>query len=593
MAGFSFPRRRRFRTYLAALVLAATLPLLAGGSVAIWAEARTARTLAEERLLETAALVGYSVENELSSRAALLLGLGPDRPPPGVTDLAEPEADDSPPLLTVVDPISGASRSLPPDQLLSLAPQPAGSVLAAVVDASGRLVARSRDSERFVGRPVPDWATLQAIAEPYGLFEAVTAEGVPIVFAFQRLGNPNGWVVVIGEPLAAFNARWQRPAYRLFAVGAAALVAALFGAFWLSRRVLRPLRELARRSQAAASAVEDTPLAQTSDDDAIVTEFDTIRRRIEDAQTALRGRALAEKAAADAAARNELRYRTLAQVGAVVLWRADARGQVVEATGWQALTGLADSSALGRAWLRRVHPAERRLVCAALRAAAGAIDLECRLAAHTAPWHWVRLRGAVVRDARGGFVEWVGVLEDVHERRLAQERLDHLARHDALTGLPNRSALTGRLDAAAQRSRAGESAALLYLDLDRFKAVNDNLGHAAGDALLIAVAQRLRGLLRGSDIAVRLGGDEFVVLQRPLGHEQEAFALAERIVVTLGARYQIADHAVEVGVSVGVALTGQGEHTADELLRQADIALYHAKRAGRGCHRVYTPEPPA
>ncbi len=582
-------KSRRLRTYLAALVLAAVLPLMAAGIAAIWDAARTARAMAEDRLLETATLMAFSVESELGSRSALLLALGPDIPAPQISHLFL-DGPQQRPLLTVTDELSAVAITLPPAELLKLASQPAASVLAAVVDGNGRLVARSRDSERFVGRQVPDWAKLQAIPGTTGLFEARTAEGGVIVFAFHRLARPADWVVVVGEPMEAFNARWQVPTYRLMAVGAAALLAALLAAGWLSRRILSPMRQLARRAQKAAT--DDHPPApdQPPAEALPVAEFEVIRRRIEAAQTALRGRAQAERAAASAAARNELRYRTLAQVGTVVLWRADATGQVLAANGWAGFTGQPEAGALGRRWLRRVHPADREALCHALRQAGTLVDAECRLATAVDVWHWVRLRGAVVRDDSGQVAEWVGVLEDVHERRTAQARLDHLARHDALTGLPNRSALTGRLDEATRRSASGQRAALLYLDLDRFKAVNDSLGHAVGDALLVAVSHRLQSLVRASDIAVRLGGDEFVVLQAPLDSEADATGLATRIVDTLGARYQIDQHVVEVGVSVGIALANPGLQTGDELLRRADTALYLAKREGRGCYRIGLPD---
>ncbi len=171
---------------------------------------------------------------------------------------------------------------------------------------------------------------------------------------------------------------------------------------------------------------------------------------------------------------------------------------------------------------------------------------------------------------------------DVTEKRQAEARIAHMAHHDALTGLPNRLLFHERLDEAllpVRRDR--EKLAILYLDLDLFKNVNDGLGHPAGDKLLVAVADRLRTCLRLSDMVARFGGDEFAVLQIGLAGPHEAGMLAERIVTLLSEPYDIEGHQVVIGASVGIALApGDGE-TAEQLLGNADMALYQAKEGGR------------
>jgi len=179
---------------------------------------------------------------------------------------------------------------------------------------------------------------------------------------------------------------------------------------------------------------------------------------------------------------------------------------------------------------------------------------------------------------------------DVTEQRKAEARIAHMAHHDALTGLPNRILLHERLDEALLRVRwYEEKLAVLCLDLDKFKNVNDTLGHAAGDKLLVAVAERLRKCVRDCDMAARFGGDEFAVLQLGLAGPHEAGALADRIVTLLSEPYDIDGHQALIGASAGIALTPADGETAEQLLGNADVALYQAKEDGRGVFRFFEP----
>jgi diguanylate cyclase (GGDEF)-like protein len=176
----------------------------------------------------------------------------------------------------------------------------------------------------------------------------------------------------------------------------------------------------------------------------------------------------------------------------------------------------------------------------------------------------------------------VVLLEDITERRNAEARISHLARYDELTTLPNRVNFRdeiGRLLAIQQG--VGQLSALLFVDLDQFKQVNDTLGHPCGDQLLCAVANRLREMLRPEDFVARFGGDEFVVFQQNVNSHEDAAVLARRIVDRLSERYRIDNHLVEIGASVGIAMTSPGV-SADTLLKNADLALYRAKADGRG-----------
>jgi diguanylate cyclase (GGDEF)-like protein len=176
----------------------------------------------------------------------------------------------------------------------------------------------------------------------------------------------------------------------------------------------------------------------------------------------------------------------------------------------------------------------------------------------------------------------VVLLEDITERRNAEARISHLARYDELTALPNRVNFRDEIELLLKVQRnAGQTSALLFVDLDQFKQVNDTLGHPCGDQLLCAVAARLRDMLRPEDFVARFGGDEFVVFQQNIQSDDDAAILARRIVDSLSERYKIDNHLVEIGASVGIAVTSP-DISADTLIKNADMALYRAKADGRG-----------
>ena len=174
----------------------------------------------------------------------------------------------------------------------------------------------------------------------------------------------------------------------------------------------------------------------------------------------------------------------------------------------------------------------------------------------------------------------VVLVEDITARRNAEAKIGHMARFDELTGLPNRVHFRDEIGQMLNSSRAPLSA-LLFIDLDQFKQVNDTLGHPSGDKLLCAVTARLRRLLRPEDFVARFGGDEFVVFQRGIQSTEDAASLARRIVDRLSERYEIDHHLVEIGASIGIAMTS-AETSVDILLKNADMALYRAKADGRG-----------
>lgn len=189
--------------------------------------------------------------------------------------------------------------------------------------------------------------------------------------------------------------------------------------------------------------------------------------------------------------------------------------------------------------------------------------------------------------ANGGFV---ATFEDITERLQAEEKIRRLAHYDTLTNLPNRATFYERMEEIVGHLRRTESVAVYSLDLDRFKSVNDTLGHPIGDLLLQAAAERMRSCVRGEDIVARLGGDEFAVVQVPSNQVTDVSSLAARLIEVVGAPYDLDGHQVIVGVSVGIAIAPADGKQPDALMKNADLALYRAKADGGGIYRFFEVE---
>jgi diguanylate cyclase (GGDEF)-like protein/PAS domain S-box-containing protein len=199
----------------------------------------------------------------------------------------------------------------------------------------------------------------------------------------------------------------------------------------------------------------------------------------------------------------------------------------------------------------------------------------------------IESRSRTTYDEDGHVVESIGVVVDVTERRQADAHIAHLAHHDPLTALPNRTLFAIRLEEALARARRSENFALFCVDLDHFKDVNDTRGHPVGDALLCAVTERLNAAIRPTDTAARLGGDEFALIQTNLHREADAVALAERLVAALQEPFELLGHHIVIGASIGIVLAPDHGMDAETLLRNADLALYAAKADGRGRYRLF------
>lgn len=284
----------------------------------------------------------------------------------------------------------------------------------------------------------------------------------------------------------------------------------------------------------------------------------------------------------------EARWRTLVGESPIGIFDVDLDDRCTFVNpAFERLTGMSAREALGRGWASAI----------AVDGGVGTDDAsarEFRIDLPEGQSRWVSMRSAPRREPDGRVTGFLGTLEDVTERKRLEERLEHDATHDRLTGLGSRALLVEELTTALARTRrGGPGVSLLYIDLDGFKRVNDMLGHAAGDELLVQVAKRLRDALRGGDLCVRLGGDEFVVccpeLDRPA--HPHALQLAERLIGVLHEPYDVHGHEMLVGASIGIAGTsGDDPVSIDQLLSNADIAAYRAKRMGRGRVEMFDDE---
>lgn len=634
------------RSHLYVLIAAALIPMLVLGGFTMWLAADRLKEDSGRRLLETAGILAHAVDRSMAetmsnlqlfitslddsvdSRSATQLWRrfqhsGPDSRilfhhdedagtlvAPAL--LAEAQASGNPqisslyfaeerpdaPLVAIVVADGQAGSGLTAaliqrsNHLIdAIATSSASqSLLIAVVDNTGRIAARSRNPERFLGRPVPDWDTLTAMGMSNGLFDAKTAEGGQIKFAFQMLENAPGWALVVGEPAEAFQARWQGP---LIGIGVGGLIAALIAlltSHHLANRILQPLRALTRRSMAVAGG-QDYPYDE--EQQSSIREFASLQDTITHTETALQQRAQDAHDLADRLEGSQRLYRAVAEVGALVFWQAHADGEAHTLTGWNDLTGQSDAQAQHNGWMQAVHPDDLGQLKVAWQQSLQhkqPMDVEFRVRCATGEWRWVRSRGVPVGLDTDNEQEWAGVLEDVDARRQAQAHIQYLAHHDPLTGLANRSVLMERLQHLIASDHVKRGVALLCVDLDRFKEVNDTLGHPKGDALLCAVAERMRNQVRKDDLIARLGGDEFAIIQSATRQPDSASGLASRLLETLRLPYDLDGMHATVGVSIGIAIAEDSSTTPERLFQNADLALYRVKEEGRGHFRFFEPE---
>ena len=365
-----------------------------------------------------------------------------------------------------------------------------------------------------------------------------------------------------------------------------------------TRRLAGPLAALTRAVDALG--VDAAPAALPA------TEIREVAR-LSEALAALRSRVVTRAAALDdleavrdlaRASSSDERLEMAARGSNDGLWDWDLTTDTLYCSPrWHAIAGVKDGGDVvpPSFWLERVHPDDlpelRSAIDAHLRGPVDHLACEARLRADDGSYRWTLCRGLALRREDGTPYRIAGSLTDTSDRRRVEERRLHEALHDGLTGLANRALFLERLCTAIRLSQriATHRVAVVLMDVDRFKVVNDSLGHALGDDLLVAVARRLETCVRDVDTVARLGGDEWAILIEDVENEDEPSKVAERARQALKQPLVVGGHSLFVTVSAGIALLNDSTQAPEDLLRDAETAMYRAKELGRDRHVVFDP----
>lgn len=409
--------------------------------------------------------------------------------------------------------------------------------------------------------------------------------------------------LVHSSPLPALN--WQilsitpeqvllRDVHRIREVGIWLMIlgvsAIAFAAWFFSRNIVNPIREVISGYQRLQTNSFDLdqrlPVRSNDEVGELVVWFNRFLDNLN-----------AQQASEEALRESEERYALVAKASNEGLWDWNLiTNEMYFSPRFFSLIGQ-DPNALSKFnraedWFKLIHPDDKKLVQEKIESYLAGLssDFQCeyRLLRHDGTYLWVLSHGLAVRNEAAEAVRMAGSHTDISARKAAENQLRHDAFHDELTGLYNRAWLISYLQQLMSGLHRKKDAdfAILFLDLDQFKIVNDSLGHAAGDDLLIQVSSRLKTCLRDSDLLSRFGGDEFVIL---LEHSDNYhfIQVAKRIIEALSKPFKISKSDIQTGVSIGITFSSSGYTDPYEILRDADIAMYQAKAAGKNCHVVF------
>jgi diguanylate cyclase (GGDEF)-like protein/PAS domain S-box-containing protein len=300
------------------------------------------------------------------------------------------------------------------------------------------------------------------------------------------------------------------------------------------------------------------------------------------------------KVAEIALAESEEHHRHFVQVNHAAFWTADSTGKIrVANSSAAARFGVPVDAPAAVAGPPLVHPQDRTRVMGAWKLSVKTgtpYDIEHRMRWSDGGYRWVHAKAYPRLGAAGEVIAWYGATGDIHERKIAEQRTNWMATHDSLTGLANRFEFCSRLETAIDASTEARRVALLLLDLDGFKLINDTFGHDMGDELLVETARRLRAVVGSDGLVSRLGGDEFTILAPRVTIDDSLHELAERIVQELGQPVRVRGKEITARASIGISVCPADAASVSDLLKDADLALYAAKAAGRGRWLRFRPD---